>query len=374
MEKHLEQKVFITIIDQQNLSEDMIGDKVLYQQGGSLDVGIPWLGSQMVEIAQNSLLNGSFTVADLINESDPKQQATVMFEPCLPPEQLVILGAGHVAKALIKVAKMIGFNVIVLDDRPDFANNERLPEADRVVLESYEKVERVIDLNRRSHVVIVTQGHHHDWVCLQQAIKYPLGYLGLIGSERKIAQMKKKLLAAGFQQSAIDSIYMPIGLDIGAQTPEEIAISIAAELIKIRHGGSAASMSGNENPAISLVQANEMQFDLIKKAVDIASDSIPAAVATIFASQGSTPRKNGTSMIVKEDGGIYGTIGGGKGEAIVCEAAQKIIKSGRPSIIRINMNADHKDDLGMICGGDIQVYIETVQSFVRIFEDLGQFD
>lgn len=99
----------------------------------------------------------------------------------------------------------------------------------------------------------------------------------------------------------------------------------------------------------------------------MASHSIPAAVATIFAAEGSTPRKAGSRMIIKEDGSIYGTIGGGKGEAIICEKALEIIKSGRPGIFRVEMNADLNDELGMICGGDIQVFIEPIRSFALGF-------
>lgn len=368
MDKFLEGKVIITIFDQRDLTSDMVGAKVLYKQEKGLGIGLPWLEGQLEEAARRSLLSGAFTITRFINEKEPEQQVAVMLEPCLPPEKLVILGGGHVAKALTTMAKMIGFHVVVLDDRPDFATAQRLPEADQIIIESYEKAEEVIDFKQISYVVIVTRGHHHDWVSLRQAIKYPLSYLGVIGSTKKIEMMRRKLREENWGQSAIDSVYMPIGLDIGARTPEEIAISIAAELIKIRHGGSAASMSGNKNPGRAAEERND-QSNLIKKAVSMAREGISGAVATIIAAQGSTPRKAGSRMIIKEDGSIYGTIGGGQGEAIVCAEALKTMGSGTPSLIKINMDAETKDDSGMICGGNMQVFIETITSYSSAFAE-----
>lgn len=163
---------------------------------------------------------------------------------------------------------------------------------------------------------------------------------------------------------------MPIGIDIGAETPEEIAISIAAELIKVRYGGKAASLSGNNNlVAKSPDSTTDAQFDLIQKAVNMANHEIPAAVATIIETGGSTPRKAGSRMIIKDDGVIYGTIGGGRGEAMVCEEAKKIIENNRPGIFQVDMNANIQDELGMICGGDITVFIEPVKSFAYGFKE-----
>ena len=366
MDKFLEEKVIITIIEQYNLTPDMVGVKAWYTQSEGLKIGIPWLRGQLEEAARSSLLSGAFTITRLINEKKPEQQVSVMLEPCLPPERLLILGGGHVAKALTGIAKMIGFHVVVVDDRPDFATAQRLPEADQIIIESYEKAEEVIDFEQISHVVIVTQGHHQDWVSLRQAIKYPLSYLGVIGSQKKIEMMQRKLLEENWGQSAIDSVYMPVGLDIGARTPEEIAISIAAEMIKIRHGGSAASLSGNKKPGQTVGERND-QADLIKKAVSMAGAGIPGAVATIIAAQGSNPRQAGSRMIIKEDGGIYGTIGGGASETLVCVEALKTIESKTSTILRINMDAEMNDETGMICGGDMQVYLESIESFARGF-------
>ena len=370
MDKLLEQKVIITIIDQKNLDPDLIGSKVTYLDNESQGIDIPWLKTELDKAVENSLLSESFVTKNLVNENDPGQQVTVILESCLPPEELVILGGGHIARALVKIAKMIGFRIVVFDNRPGFASTERFPEADRVIIESYEKAEEVLDLGRRSYVVVVTQDHRNDWVCLRQMLKYPLAYLGVIGSRRKTALTREKMLDEGFELSRINNIYMPIGLDIGAETPEEIAISIAAELIKVRYGGSAASLSGiRDLTPKSTIMAADVQFDIIKKAVNMANHSIPAAVATIFAAEGSTPRKAGSRMIIKEDGSIYGTIGGGKGEVIICEKALEIIKNDRPGIFRVTMNADLNDELGMICGGDIQVFIEPVRSFALGFKE-----
>lgn len=365
-----EQMAVVTVIKQENLNDGLIGQKVTYIQGKSEGISIPWIEAKLEELVQTSLSAGSFMVTNIINQNKPEQKVAVMIEPCLLPEELVILGGGHIAKPLAKVAKLLGFKVVVADDRPGFASRERFPEADRVITMPFEKIDEVLELGTRSYVVVVTQGHRHDWVCMQQVLKYSLAYLGVIGSKRKIGLTKEKMMAEGFDPSKINSIYMPIGIDIGSETPEEIAISIAAELIKVRYGGKAASLSGNNNlVAKSSELATDAQFDLIQKAVNMANHEIPAAVATIIETGGSTPRKAGSRMIIKDDGVIYGTIGGGRGEAMVCEEAKKIIEDDRPGIFKVDMNANIQDELGMICGGDITVFIEPVKSFACGFKE-----
>ncbi|NLB51809.1 MAG: xanthine dehydrogenase [Syntrophomonadaceae bacterium] len=370
MKELQEQMAVITVIKQENLNDGLIGQKAIYIQGQSEGISIPWIKAKLEELVQISLSAGSLKVTSIINQDKPEQKVTVMIEPCLLPEELVILGGGHIAKPLAKVAKLLGFKVVVLDDRPGFASKERFPDADQLFTMPFDRIHEVLELGARSHVVIVTQGHRHDWVCMQQVLKFPFAYLGVIGSKRKIALTKEKMMAEGFDPSKINNIYMPIGIDIGAETPEEIAISIAAELIKVRYGGKAASLSGNNNLAAkSPDQSTDAQFDLIQKAANLAKHETPAAVATIYRTEGSTPRKAGSRMIIKDDGTIYGTIGGGKGEAMVCEEAKKIIESERPGIFQVDMNADMLDELGMICGGSITVFIEPVKSFAGAFKE-----
>lgn len=157
-------------------------------------------------------------------------------EPFVPPAPLYIFGAGHVSLFTARVAAMAGFRTVVLDDRGDFANRERFPEADEVrVLDSFEGCCEGIGAD--AFVVIVTRGHMHDRNVLAEALRTPARYVGMIGSRKKRDKIYSSLLDEGFTRSDIDRCHCPIGLPIGAQTPEEIAVSIVGELIRARAGG-----------------------------------------------------------------------------------------------------------------------------------------
>jgi xanthine dehydrogenase accessory factor len=162
---------------------------------------------------------------------------TALAEPFLPAPGLFILGAGHVSRPTAAMAAMAGFRTVVLDDRADFANRERFPDADEVaVLPGFDDVFDGRAPDARSSVVIVTRGHLHDRTVLAQALRTDAGYVGMIGSRRKRDAIYESLLADGFTRSDIDRCHCPIGLPIGAQTPEEIAVSIVAQLVGWRAG------------------------------------------------------------------------------------------------------------------------------------------
>ena len=161
--------------------------------------------------------------------------ATVFAEPLIAPTVLHIVGAGHVALATSRVAAFAGFEVVVMDDRADFANAERYPEAREVrVLENFEGCLK--DLGPDDYVVIVTRGHLHDRDVLAQALRTGAGYIGMIGSRSKRDAVYRSLLDSGYVQADIDRVFCPIGMPIGADTPEEIAVSIVGEMIRVRAG------------------------------------------------------------------------------------------------------------------------------------------
>ncbi|MHC1781331.1 MAG: XdhC family aldehyde oxidoreductase maturation factor [Anaerolineaceae bacterium] len=159
----------------------------------------------------------------------------VMVEPLDPSGSVFIFGAGHVSRSLAEFTRAVGFWTVVLDDRPEFANRERFPTVDQIiVLDSFNGVMDKIAVDGDSYLVIVTRGHLNDRHVLGQALKTGAGYIGMIGSKRKIALIYEQLLKDGFTEEDIRRVTAPIGLDIAAETPEEIGISIAAELIKMR--------------------------------------------------------------------------------------------------------------------------------------------
>lgn len=157
-----------------------------------------------------------------------------LVEPLSILPHLYIFGAGHVSHYLAKVARMVDFNVSVIDDRAEFANAERFPDADRVIVADFREVFRDLEFTGSEYVVIVTRGHAHDAAVLEEAVKRPTRYTGMIGSKRKVGIVLDHLRAKGVSEDVLRSVYAPIGIDINSETPQEIAISIVAELIKVR--------------------------------------------------------------------------------------------------------------------------------------------
>ena len=158
----------------------------------------------------------------------------VFIEPVLPPALLYIFGAGHVAYNLYKVAAIAGFDVVVVDDREAYANRERFPDAREVIAEDFETVTARLDPPESSHIVIVTRGHRDDMRILRWAVNTRARYLGMIGSRRKTISVYKELEKEGIPGGKFANVHAPVGLEIGAVTPEEIAVSIVAEMIAVR--------------------------------------------------------------------------------------------------------------------------------------------
>jgi len=158
----------------------------------------------------------------------------IFIEPVLPPAELYIFGAGHVAASLYKVARIAGFDITVLDDREAYASRERFPEAQEVIAEDFEKAIERVAPSESSYIVIVTRGHRDDMRLLRWAVGTPARYIGMIGSKRKTITIFRELQKEGLRAELFDRVHAPVGLDIGAITPEEIAVSITAELIAKR--------------------------------------------------------------------------------------------------------------------------------------------
>lgn len=168
-------------------------------------------------------------------------QPEVLFLQPLGGQPVVYLcGGGHISLYLAPLVKLVGFGLVVVDDRPEFCNPERFPQADRLLVRPAEQTLEGLELGPQAYVVIVTRGHLNDKEVLAQALSRPLAYLGMIGSLRKRTLIYQALLEEGFSQADLERVHAPIGLDIGADTPAEIAISIAAELIAVRAGLSKA--------------------------------------------------------------------------------------------------------------------------------------
>lgn len=158
----------------------------------------------------------------------------IFIEPVLPPASLYIFGAGHVALSLYRAAGTAGFDVTVIDDRDSYANHERFPEAKAVIAEDFDRAMTLITPNETSYIVIVTRGHHDDMRVLRWAVQTQARYIGMIGSKRKTITIFRELVKEGIAEQFFERVHAPVGLDIGAITPEEIAVAITAELIAVR--------------------------------------------------------------------------------------------------------------------------------------------
>ncbi len=165
-----------------------------------------------------------------------------------PVQELIVVGAGHIAQPLSHMGAVLGYRVLVLDDRPDFATRERFPDAQRVLQVDFDDPFADVALHERSHLVLVTRGHKYDYDCLVRALRTdpPPGYIGMIGSRRRVRATYVQLLEDGIDRTLLDRIHAPVGLDVGAETPEEIAVAVAAELVQVRRGGTGAPLKNVE--------------------------------------------------------------------------------------------------------------------------------
>jgi xanthine dehydrogenase accessory factor len=158
-------------------------------------------------------------------------------DPLPGAQRLIIIGAGHVGQALADLGAMLGFHVVVIDDRAAFANRERFSTAAEIIVRPFEKAIDSLKLDRSSYVVAVTRGHSFDEIALRAALKQKPGYIGMIGSKRRVRATLDRIEADGVEKSVLEQVHAPIGLHIGAETPEEIAVSIMAEIIRERRLG-----------------------------------------------------------------------------------------------------------------------------------------
>ena len=274
---------------------------------------------------------------------------TTVREPVLPQERLIVLGGGHIALPVCQFGAACGFEVCVVDDRPDFANRARFPEAAEVICDSFENGIRRLKVTPFDYVVVITRGHRHDADCLRVLLPgtWP-AYLGMIGSRRRTKGLLEMLKEEGFDAGHLGRICTPIGLPIGAITPAEIAVSILSEVIAYRrlpeHGDPMRCCSDSD------LELSTLQY--------LAENREPKAIVTVIETKGSTPRGTGAKMAVSPIGKVTGSIGGGCSEGAVIRDAVKIIGTGRYRVIDIDLTGEVAESDGMVCGGTMQVLVE----------------
>lgn len=228
LQKRGEEAVLATVVSAEPAGEGLI-------QKGLISSGGQSLGPLALD--QNALQAAQKVIKAKKVRLIPYDKGRLYLEPVFSEPVLYIFGAGHISRYVAPVAQMVGFQVIVVDDRPEFASREHFPQADEIWMEEFEGIGAKIEPDEQTYMVIVTRGHVHDYTVLKQVLPMECRYIGMIGSIRKRNMIYKKLLEDGHSQEELDRIHAPIGLAIKAETPEEIAVSIVAELILVRGEG-----------------------------------------------------------------------------------------------------------------------------------------
>ena len=299
------------------------------------------------------LIQQALTTGELQVVATPGQRALVA-EPFFPEPSLIVFGGGHTGKALCEFGAKLGFSITVVDDRTEFADPGRFPDADRVICEDFEKSFGDLQFNPHTYVVILTRGHRHDLVCLREVVKRTWAYAGMIGSRRRVQGVREQLIKEGASREVLERVNAPIGLEIGALTPEEIAISILGQVISYRR---------LENPKMGRESAKikwtEFDRDVIKELSLGRNDE--KAVATVISAKGSAPRRAGAKMLVWRDGRIMGSVGGGAVEGAVIETARDVIREGGYAIQTIDLTGSFAEDEELVCGGTMRILIESLR-------------
>jgi xanthine dehydrogenase accessory factor len=260
-----------TIVQCIGSSPQKEGSKMLVREDGSI-MGTLGGGCMEAEVIQASLM----TIRDGRPVTFPFElterhgglvcggKVLVYIEPLVPEPDIFILGAGHVGKALAKAARFCGFRVTVADDRPEYANRENIPDASEIVVRDFNDVFCGIVMHKGSYIVIATRGHNHDLDALRSALRTKAGYVGLLGSRRKRAVLFKVLKEEGFSDEDIGRVIIPVGLPIGSVTPEEISVSIMAQIIQSRRengpsdlGRSSCRRIGTENGEVEAASSSQ---------------------------------------------------------------------------------------------------------------------
>jgi xanthine dehydrogenase accessory factor len=269
-----------------------------------------------------------------------------------PQERLILLGCGHIGQQLCRYAADLGFAVTAVDDRPSFANRTRFPQAERVICGEFQSAIRQLEIGEQDYVCVITRGHRYDADCMRAILAgtFPK-YLGMIGSRRRIIGLFQLLEQEGFSREKLDTIHAPIGLDIGALTVKEIAISIVAQLIQRRREGTLRRSKS------AILTAEDIDLPLLEF---LAEDESPKALMTVVETEGSTPVKSGAMMAVDKALRTVGTIGGGCSENAVLMDAVRVIGTGQRRCVTVDMSNDAAEEEGMVCGGKMRVLIEDV--------------
>src|SRR5512140_2909117 len=258
IEKNNESAALCTVVKSEGSTPRHVGSKMLVYPDGKFigSVGGGELENRVMKTALESLNTGS-AVTLAYTMSDPSRGApgvcggTVegFVEPILPPAMIVVIGAGHVGKAVVHLAKWLGLRVAVSDDRPEFCTPASVPGADAYYPVEMEKLPDHLKINRQTYIVITSRGSSVDALGLPSLLESNASYIGVIGSKRRWLTTVKALKEKGVPEEKINRVHSPMGLELNAETPEEIAVSILAEVLMVKDKGTGKSMKGKQAEA-----------------------------------------------------------------------------------------------------------------------------
>jgi xanthine dehydrogenase accessory factor len=235
----------VTIVETKGSTPREVGAKMLVNKKGLIagTIGGGITEAKIIKEAKQALREGKEKLLDyhLTKEQAALDEGAicggemkVFIDILQPKEEVLIFGAGHIAVCISKLGKIVGFKVTIIDDREEFVNQDRFPEADKIIAEETEKALTHLKITPSTYIIVVTRGHLKDEEVLGSVIRSDAAYIGMIGSRNKNATVFQHLEEQGISAQELKKVHAPIGMDIGAQTPEEIAVSIMAEIIQVR--------------------------------------------------------------------------------------------------------------------------------------------
>ena len=262
--------------------------------------------------------------------------------------QLVVCGGGHVAVALVKQAKLLGLPVLAIDDREDFAQQLRAAGADTVLCAPFAQALQNVSGGAETYFAVLTRSHVFDLDCLTRILQKPAAYVGMMGSRGRAALVRRQLLETGLDSQRVESLCAPIGLAIGAQTAAEIALSILAQIVQVK----------NARP-----QTEGYPIALLDAMVQAENARTPAVLATIVGRHGSTPREEGSKMLVLPDGSAVGSVGGGIMEYRTQQLARELLEPGAAPCRLAAFTTEGASDAAAIaaCGGSMEVFLQRLE-------------
>jgi len=325
------ENIIITIISGKNK-----GDKIL-------------LSDKMIVFTNNDSYNWDSIIKHIPSDNKSKvisfDEGKAYIEFLRESYNVVVCGAGHISISIIKMCKLLNLNVTVIDDRIKFTNNAINAGADKVICDSFEKALDSVNGSKSTFFIIVTRGHRYDQDCLEKIIDKENAYIGMIGSKLRVEKVLDYLNDKGIPREKLNKVYTPIGLNIGAETPEEIAVAIMAEIIQIKNKEVGFSFYSNE-----VLDILDEKYSKIQK-----------AMVTIVSRRGSAPREVGTKMVVLKDGTMIGTIGGGCVEADIIHRAFSVMDNESCELVHVDMTGKDAEEDGMVCGGILELFIEFIK-------------